>query len=53
MSKTKLIPLVDMKDNLGNFTGYSVDEDGVVYECPIKPALATGKMAIAMLAANQ
>ena len=32
---------------------HSVDEDGVVYECPIKPALATGKMAIAMLAANQ
>ena len=37
MNKAKLIPLRDIKDDLGNFTGYSVDENGVVVntsDCP-------------------
>ena len=35
------------------FAVRSVDEDGVVYECPIKPALPTGKVGIAILANQQ
>lgn len=37
MEKAKLDSLVDLKDNYGNFTGYSVDSDGVVVNtsnCP-------------------
>ena len=37
MNKAKFIPLRDIKDNLGNFTGYSVDDDGVIVntsDCP-------------------
>lgn len=30
MNKARLIPLGDITDDLGNFSGYSVDEDGVV-----------------------
>lgn len=37
MNKARLIPLGDITDDLGNFSGYSVDEDGVVVDtsdCP-------------------
>ena len=37
MNKARLIPLGDIMDDLGNFTGYSVDENGVVVntsDCP-------------------
>lgn len=37
MENARLIPLGDLKDNYGNFTGYSVDDDGVVVDtsdCP-------------------
>ena len=37
MSKATVSILTDIKDNLGNFTGYSVDSDGVVVDtrdCP-------------------
>ena len=37
MNKARLIPLGDITDDLGNFTGYSVDEDGVIVntsDCP-------------------
>lgn len=37
MNKARLIPVRDVMDDLGNFTGYSVDENGVVVntsDCP-------------------
>lgn len=45
MNKARLIPVRDIKDDLGNFTGYSVDDDGVVVntsDCPF-PFLDTSQ----------
>ena len=37
MRNEKVVPMWDLQDNYGNFTGYSVDSDGVVVNtsnCP-------------------